>query len=78
MVKNYYLRKLDEDMQLRSYSEHTQWVYVRVVWEFLSCTGKDVEVLDEQDVRNYVFHLMQSGLSKHTINSYQAAITINA
>ncbi len=74
MVENYYLRKMYEDMQLRSYSENTQRVCGRVVREFLSCTGKDVEVLDEQDVRNYVLHLMRSGLSKRTINSYQAAI----
>ncbi len=74
MSENYYLRKLYEDMQLRNYSEHTQRVYGRVVREFLSCTGKSVEVLDEQDVRNYVLHLMGSGLSKRTINSYQAAI----
>ncbi len=41
MVENYYLRKMYEDMQLRSYSEHTQRVYGRVVREFLSYTGKD-------------------------------------
>ncbi len=47
MVENYYLRKMYEDMQLRSYSEHTQLVYGRVVREFLSYTGRDVKVLDE-------------------------------
>ncbi len=30
--------------------------------ELLSYTGKDVKVLDEHDVRNYVLHLMKSGL----------------
>ncbi len=74
MSENYYLRKLYEDMQLRNYSEHTQRVYGRVVREFLSYTGKTVEVMDEQDVRKYVLHLMESGLSKRTINSYQSAI----
>jgi len=44
------------------------------VREFLSYTCKDVKVLDEHDVRNYVLHLMKSGLSKRTINCYQAAI----
>ncbi len=61
-------------MQLRSYSEHTQLVYGRVVREFLSYTGKDVKILYEHDVRNYVLHLMKSGLNKRTINCYQAAI----
>ncbi len=74
MVENYYLRKLYEDMELRSYAKHTQLIYGRVVREFLSYTGKDVKVLDEHDVRNYVLHLMKNGLSKRTINSYQAAI----
>jgi len=74
MSENDYLRKLYEDMQLRNYSEHTQLAYGRAVREFLNRTGKAVEVLDEQDVRNYVMHLMGSGLSTSTINSYQAAI----
>ncbi len=74
MVENYYLRKMYEDMQLRSYSEHTQRAYGRVVRDFLSCAAKDVEVLDEQDVRNYVLSLMRSWLSKRTINSNQATI----
>ncbi len=66
MSENNYLRKLYEDMHLRNYSEHTQGGYGRVVREFLSYTGKTVEVMDEQDVRKYVLHLMGSGLSKRT------------
>lgn len=31
-------------------------------------------MLDEQDVRNYTLHLMNSSLSKSSINIYQAAI----
>lgn len=74
MGTNYYLEKLYQDMQLRAYSEHTQDVYGRAVRSFLSFSGKSAESLNEQDVRNYVLHLMSSSLSKGSINTYQAAI----
>lgn len=61
-------------MQLRSYSEHTQDVYGRAVRKFLNFSRKPVEKLNEQDVRAYTLHLMESSLSKCSINTYQAAI----
>lgn len=74
MGTNYYLEKLYQDMRLRAYSEHTQDVYGRAVRNFLSFSGKSAESLNEQDVRSYVLHLMNSSLSKGSINTYQAAI----
>lgn len=74
MGTNYYLEKLYQDMQLRAYSEHTQDVYGRAVRSFLGFSGKSAESLNEQDVRSYVLHLMNSSLSKGSINTYQAAI----
>ncbi len=74
MDTNYYLRKLYQDMQLRAYSEHTQEVYGRAVRKFLNFSRKSVEMLDEQDVRNYTLNLMSDSLSKSSINTYQAAI----
>lgn len=74
MDTNYYLKKLYQDMQLRAYSNHTQDVYGMVVRKFLNYSRKPVEMLDEHDVRKYVLFLMQGGLSKNSINTYQAAI----
>ena len=74
MGTNYYLEKLYQDMRLRAYSEHTQDVYGKAVRNFLSFSGKSAESLNEQDVRSYVLHLMNSSLSKGSINTYQAAI----
>ncbi len=74
MSTNHYLEKLYQDMQLRSYSDHTQEVYGRAVQGFLTFSGKPAEALDEQDVRNYTLHLMKGKLSKSSINTYQAAI----
>ena len=74
MDANYYLEQLYQDMRLRAYSEHTQDVYGRAVRCFLNFSGKSVEALNEQDVRNYVLHLMGGSLSKGSINTYQAAI----
>lgn len=61
-------------MRLRDYSEHTQDVYGRAVRSFLNFSGKSAESLNEQDVRGYVLHRMNSSLSKGSINTYQAAI----
>lgn len=69
MGTDYYLKKLYQDMQLRSYSEHTQDVYGRAVRKFLNFSRKPVEKLNEQDVRVYTLHLMDSGLSKRSINT---------
>ena len=74
MNANYYMEKLYQDMQLRGYSEHTQDVYGRAVGKFLNYSGKPVEALDENDVRDYVLNLMKGELSKGSINTYQAAI----
>ncbi len=74
MGTNHYLEKLYQDMQLRSYSPHTQEVYGRAVRGFLTFSGKPAEALNEQDVRNYVLHLMKGQLSRRSINTYQAAI----
>ena len=74
MKANYYMKRLYQDMQLRGYSEHTQDIYGRAVGKFLQYSGKPVEVLDEQDVRDYVLYLMNGDLSKGSINTYQSAI----
>lgn len=74
MHTNHYLEKLYQDMQLRSYSDHTQNVYGRAVRDFLAFSGKPADGLNEQDVRNYILHLMRGALSKSSINTYQSAI----
>lgn len=61
-------------MWLQAYSKHTQDVYGKAMRNFLSFSGKSAESLNEQDVRNYVPHLMNNSLSKGRINTYQAAI----
>ncbi len=68
MDREKYLKRLDQDMVLRSYSRHTRKVYGREVKNFLAFSGKPVQELTEEDVRNYVLHLMAGSLSKETIN----------
>lgn len=57
-----YLKRLDQDMALRSYSRHTREVYRREAKNFLVFSGKPVEELTEEDVRRYVLHLMAGSL----------------
>ena len=49
-------------MWLRAYLEHTQDVYGRAVRRFQNFSGKPAETLSEQNVRNYVLHLINSSL----------------
>ena len=70
-----YLKRLDRDMVLRSYSRHTRKVFGREVKNSLVFSGETGKELIEEDVRNYVLYLMAGNLSKKTINMYRGEIS---
>ncbi|MCI9226027.1 MAG: site-specific integrase [Acutalibacter sp.] len=61
-------------MELRRLAESTQGNYERVLRLFLKHSGKEVEELNEQDVRAYSLSLVKQGLQASTFNVHQAAI----
>lgn len=74
MSTEQYIRRMREDMELRRLAEGTRWNYERVIRIFLKHSGKEVEELNEQDVRAYSLSLMKQGLQASTFNVHQAAI----
>lgn len=69
-----YVQRMREDMELRRLAEGTQWNYEKVIRIFLKHSGKGVEELDEQDVREYSMSLTKLGLQASTFNVRQATI----
>lgn len=69
-----YIERLKEDLILRAAAPSTISSYVKSVENFLNFTNKNVEDIDETDVRKYGRFLIGKNLSKATVNNYQAAI----
>lgn len=69
-----YVDKLQEDLILRGASESTINLYKKHVQNFLTFTNKEVDDVNELDVRKYILTLHGKHLSKATINNYQAGI----
>jgi site-specific recombinase XerD len=69
------LTRLNQDMQLRGMSKHTQDVYTRYVRKFLEyCDEKGCEI-DENAARAFLIHLVSEGkICTVTINLYNSAI----
>ena len=74
MEHNDALHRLQQDLQLRGYSQSTERIYMREVRLFLSFCSKPAQELTEEDVRQYILHRQSGGLSKSTLNTYQEAI----
>ena len=69
-----YIDKLNEDLILRGSSQSTINLYTKHVRNFLVFTNKEVDDVNELDVRKYLLFLNGKHLSKATINNYQAGI----
>lgn len=74
MSTEQYIHRMREDMELRRLAGGTQWNYKRFIRIFLNYSGKEVEELNEQDVRTYSLSFMKQGMQASTFNVHQAAI----
>ena len=70
------LKRMETDLQLRGLAKATHDSYLQSVRAFLDfCGNKPAEGLNEQDVRDFLVHLMREGkVSNGTINCYNAGI----
>jgi site-specific recombinase XerD len=69
------LNRMTLDIQMRGLAENTREVYIRYAAKFLDHCDKQVDDIDENDVRDYLIHLMRQGtISTSTINMYNSAI----
>jgi site-specific recombinase XerD len=69
------LAKLEQDMELRGFSENTKDLYHRVADHYVRHVGKPLEETGEDDVRGYLGYLRHTrGLANTSVNAYLAAI----
>jgi integrase/recombinase XerD len=55
-----------EDLRLKNFSPKTIKVYVHAVAKFAKHFGRSPDQLGQEDVRNYLLHLMERGLARST------------
>jgi len=73
--KEQVLSRLKEDILLRGLSKNTLVSYTMHTRIFLEYCNRPVEQLDVEDIRNFLWHLLQEKKSSPvTVNSYSAAI----
>ena len=71
----HYLEKLQEDMELRGFSDHTKDYYSRHVAAFLKHWNKPPEEATENDISKYLHGLiMGKRLKPQSINKYNTAL----
>ena len=69
------LSRMKVDLTLRGFSPHSQKVYLNKVDIFLNYCNKNAEEMDEQDIRDYMYYLINvRKLAPNTVNVYHAAI----
>jgi site-specific recombinase XerD len=69
------LARMEEDIKLRGYSRHTERYYLSYARRFLEHLEQPVDELDEEDIREYLKHLLyERGLAKGSVNLHNAAI----
>ena len=70
-----YLKRLQDDLELKNFAESTKYMYVTSVKRMLEFVGKPPEDVSEDDIRRYILHMKNDlHLSARSINSYIAAI----
>jgi len=75
MNKEQVLLRMKEDIQLRGLSENTMVSYMLNARIFLEYCNRPVEQLNEHDIRNFLFYLInEKKVKPQTVNSYSAAI----
>lgn len=69
------LAKLDEDMELRGFTDSTRQTYRRTIRIYLEHIAKPIALTSEKDLRDYSLYLRhKKGLAAQTINAYLSAL----
>ena len=70
-----YLLRLQEDLQLKNYTQNTCNDYYRFTKRFLEFTGKEAMSITYANIRKFIFYMKDNESKKaSTINIYTAAI----
>lgn len=70
------LKNMEEDMTFRGLADRTKESYIMRVKKYMEFhKGKDIEKLDEDDIRDFLKHLVKEDKNrKRAINTYNSAI----
>lgn len=79
MNKNYYpsqdpIRKLEQEMKLRNFSQRTVQSYLYYIRNILKFTSKNPKTINTSDIRNYLEDLSKKNSSSSTLNSAYSAL----
>jgi len=66
--------RYQEELQTLGYVEQSVKTRIRTIAYFFSFMGKEVDQVSEQDLQEYVKHLVKKGLHSNTILSYYRAV----
>lgn len=73
--KEQILLRMHKDIRLRGLSQNTLECYTSHARIFLEYSNRPSEQLDENDIRNFLWYLINKKKASHgTVNSYNAAI----
>lgn len=75
MTNNQILARMLDDIKLRGLSDTTKEGYIGKVKYFIEYFDKPIATLDEEDIRNFLKHLIEDkNLTSGTVNIYNSAI----
>lgn len=79
MNKSYYpsqdpIRKLEQEMKLRNFSEKTIKCYLHYITDILKKSNKNPKTISTTDIRNYLEKMKDEGKSAVTMNSAYSAL----
>lgn len=69
-----YLKLLEKEIQLRNYSPSTMQIYKHGLRDYLRFKGKDFDHPDTDNIRSFLLHERDRGLSANTVNLLLNAI----
>ena len=62
-------QRMLEDMRLRKLSPKTQKAYIRAVVNFTRFLGRSPDTAEAEDLRRYQLHMVESGVTRTTLNA---------
>ena len=69
------LSRMSDDIKLRGLSKSTNYRYLMSIRRFLDWAGRSGEELGEEDIRQFLKHLIcEEGLGNSCVNTYNAAL----
>lgn len=68
------MNRLITELTLRGYSENTRKAYVKINKQFLDFSKKQPDDVTEQDIKNYLAHLISLNHSPRSINQSRSAL----